>query len=40
MNNDELSKLEKYERFEKKFPFYTIDINAFIVYVKLAMKHF
>ena len=40
LNEKELSKLDKYERFERQFPFYTIDVNAFIVHIKVAMKHF
>jgi hypothetical protein len=38
IREDELEKLGRYQRFEKSFPFYKMDVNGFMVLVKRAMR--
>ena len=33
-----MEKLGRYERFEKSFPFYRMDVNGFMVLIKRAMR--
>ena len=38
MNTEEMDKLGRYERFEKSFPFYKMDVNGFMLLTKRAMR--
>lgn len=38
LNDEEFDKLGRYERFEKSFPFYKMDVNGFMVLIKRAMR--
>ena len=33
-----MEKLGRYEKFEKSFPFYKMDVNGFMVLMKRAMR--
>ena len=36
ITQEELAKLDRYQRFEKRFPFYRMDVNGYILKIKLA----
>lgn len=38
LDDDELDNLGRYQRFEKSFPFYKMDVNGFMVLIKRAMR--
>ena len=38
ISRSKLEKMDMYERFEYKFPFYKMDVNGYIVHIKEAMK--
>ena len=38
MSESELIKLDRYDKFEKVFPFYRMDVNGYILRVKEAMQ--
>lgn len=33
-----LKKMDRYEKFEKQFPFYKMDVNGYILRIKEAMR--
>ena len=40
LSTKEMNKLERYSRFEKRFPFYLMDVNGYVMHLKEAMKAF
>ena len=39
ISNSEYKKLDRYQRFEKLFPFYKMDINAYQLLIQTAKKN-
>ena len=38
IKDSKLSKMDQFERFQYKFPFYRMDVNGYIMHIKEAMK--
>ena len=38
LSKAQMKKLGRYERFEKIFPFYKMDVNGYIMHIKEAMQ--